>query len=208
MQRFVFCLFILAFFSCGVMAQEETQIGVRVIGANASLSPNVKHRSFGLGADTIVNLGEHVSVHGVAQVLRLKLNCPEVTARHYEGDGDIRVAPFSMAGFHFFGAAGANLQRLTTPFGSQSFLSPTLGGGAGFGRYGDVTYKHGFPDIVSPAAVRYDEIGLNGYIPMSKTSKWRGRFGGSYRRSQFQNSNTEFSLFQVYLGVSRIIGEK
>jgi hypothetical protein len=192
-------------------AQEETQIGVRAIGANTSI-PGVEHPTFGVGADTIINLGEHVSVHGTGQVSRLKLRKISQPARHYEADGDIRVAPFSMSGVYLFGAAGANVQRLSTPFGSQSFLSPTLGGGVGYSRYGNLTYKHGFADVISPLGVRFDEVGLNTYIPMSEKSKWRGRLGASYRKSFIQNAkfvgggNNEFSVLQFYVGVSRVIG--
>lgn len=211
MQRFFFCILLIAFFSCGVLAQEETQIGVRFIGANASIDRTVKHRSFGLGADTVINLGDHVSVHGTAQVLRLKIDpqcrrCPDQVSRLYEADGDLRVAPFSMSGVYFFGLGGANFQRLATPFGSQNFLYPTLGGGAGFSRYGNVTYKHGFPDISSPLAARFDEIGINGYLPVKK-SKWRGRVGSRYRYYQLQNSQTNFSLFEVYVGAAHTVAE-
>lgn len=191
--------------SLPALAQEETQLGIRFQAGDTTVS----RRTAGVAGDIIIGLGDHVATFANVGFKRLPIDSG-TNVHIFETDGDLRFSPFSRSGFHFFGGAGLNFQRLTNPAQSINFVSPTVLGGVGFGRFGHAAYRHAFKDLTSSFDQRFDQIEANAYIPMAK-SKWRGKVGASYRRSHLSNFTPgpfDYTTVTFYLGVGRVLGNR
>lgn len=212
-MKFLFSIILLLFTSLAAMGQStitqsESSKGFIGFGISAgdTSAPNVD-RLFGVWSDFAYDLGDHVSVNALGQFNRVKLNSYNTPLHHLGGRSDIRFTPFSMRGFNFFGSGGIDAQRLSGFGGSQSFLSPTIGGGIDYRKWATVHYFHSFPDMVSPINLYGDTVRGETRFPIS-TSKWAIPLAVEYRRFYAQNSaplTTPFNAtsIQFSIGLSR-----
>lgn len=193
--------------SQSTITQSETKGHVGFgVSAGDTTTPNVD-RVFGLWSDFAYDLGDHVSVNALGQFNRIKLNSVNTPLHNLGGRGDLRFSPFKIKGFHLFGSGGLDFNRISGFGSGQNFVSPTLGGGVGYGQWMTVHYFRSFPDMVSPANLYANTIRGETRLPLN-SARWALPIGVEYRRFGAQNAaalggqfNASFVQFSV--GLSR-----
>lgn len=191
------------FILSGVAIAQDRQIGVSASGSAVSGSLGIG-TPFGVGLDAVVPLGDGVVTTGQIHFDRFRVTGGGPVGHNFRAQGDLRYSPsFARFGeYALFGSAGLDMNRVSFPFGSQIFLSPTLGGGVNYDNLAILQYFYGFPDIISPLDLRTHHVKGDVYIPLGKT-KWRGRLGVEYQRHHVSPIQTGANILISSVGVSR-----